>query len=198
MALAVQANLVQLKVADAKRRGIPSDKHNIRVPAPGFVRNFRETLIDHAILATYPDEHVILRLREIWGQFCLLHWLFQQDAPPESGNFAALAPDVTLRCGPVLDVKHDEVHAILWLLRFEQRRRLDPEYSRAPDFAEHDRLAQQITVKIYNKPIAKCTNEELLHAACEYAGMLAALRWATRRIETWGDKSAMLVTDRPF
>jgi hypothetical protein len=198
MALAVQANLVQLRVAEAKRRGIPAERHEIKVPAPGFVRDFRETLIDHHLLAAYPDVHVQLRLREVWGQFCVMLWVFFRDEPPERAGFADLPADAQVRCGTVVEAKHDEVHAILWLLRFEQRRRGDSDYARSAEFAEHQRLAAKIPGQAFGKPVADCTDDELVHAACEYAGMLAALRWIMGRVRNWGEEGCMQVAMRPF
>jgi len=198
MALAIQANLVHLKVVESKRRGLRSERHEIKVPAPGFVREFRETLLDPAVLAGYPDDHLVLRLREIWGQFCLMLWLFSYADPPESADFSELSAEAEMRCGPVLDVKHDELHAILWLLRFEQRRRQDPEYVRSIEFGEHERVARKIPGQAFGKPVAQCSEIELLHAACEYAGMLAAARWVMGRVRNWGEEGSMAVEDRPF
>ena len=152
MAIAVQANLVQLKVSEAKRRGIPPEQHEIQVPSPGTVRLFRETLIDHRTLATYSDQEVHLRLHEVWGQFCVMRWLFSASAPVGSplpsrergegspvpplpprergrgegssaSDFATLPPDAEMHCAAALEAKHAELHALLWRIRLEQRRR---------------------------------------------------------------------------
>jgi len=138
MAIAVQANLVQLKVSEAKRRGISPEQHEIQVPSPGTVRRFRETLIDHRTLAAYSDQEVHLRLHEVWGQFCLMRWLFSASAPVDSplpsrergrgegssaSDSATLPPDAEMHCAAALEAKHAELHALLWRIRFEQRRR---------------------------------------------------------------------------
>src|SRR5262247_4111346 len=81
MGVAVQANLMTLVVADAKRRGIKPEQHDIIVRAPGAVKHFRETLIDPKTIAGYSDAELHLRLREIWGQFCLMGWLFSINDP---------------------------------------------------------------------------------------------------------------------
>lgn len=197
MARAVQANLVQLKVADAKRRGISSDQHHIRVPAPGYVRDFRETLIEQATIAGYPREHLELRIHEIWGQFCVMLWLFSYADSPEHADLAGLATNAEMRCGTVLEAKHDEIHAIFWLLHFEQRKRHEPSFANSPDFGGQLKLARQIPGMAFGKPVEKCSDGELLRAACEYAGMLAAIRWIMGRA-SWGDAAAMAVGERPF
>lgn len=197
MGVAVQANLVQLKVADAKRRGILPADHPIAVPAPGHVKHFRETLIPHEIVAGYPPLHVHLRLREVWGQYCLMLWLFELKGPAERSNFAAAALG-EMRCGAVLDIKHDEIHALLWRLRFEQRRRTDADYVESAVFRRDLGYVERIPAEVWGKKAADCGDDELLSAACEYAGMLAALRWAMDTRRTWGEAGIMDVSSKPF
>lgn len=197
MGLAVQANLVQLKVAEAKRRGIAPAMHAIGVPAPGYVKHFRETLIAHGVIAAYPDLHVHLRLREVWGQYCLMLWLFELKGPAETSNFAA-AQLGEMRCGSALDIKHDEIHALLWRLRFEQRRRTDADYAESAVFRRDRGYADRIPAEVWGKKVAECSDEELLSAACEYAGMLAALRWVMDPRRVWGEEGIMDVAPKPF
>lgn len=198
MGVAVQANLVQLKVADAKRRGLPPSSHAIAVPAPGFVKHFRETLIPHELIASYPDLHVHLRLREVWGQYCLMLWLFELKGSAERSNLAAAPAGSEMRCGTSLDVKHDEVHALLWRLRFEQRRRGDSDYAETAEFKRDVGYAERIPSEVMGKKAADCSVEELLNGACEYAGMLAALRWTMDDRRMWGEAGIMDVDVKPF
>ena len=67
MAVAVQANLVQLKVAQSKRAGLASEAHEIQVSSPGAVTDYRETLIPREVIAGYDDTAVLLRVHEVWG-----------------------------------------------------------------------------------------------------------------------------------
>ena len=198
MALAVQANLVQLKVADGKRRGIAPTNHDIQTPAPGAVLRYRETLIDRRVIQAYGDLELRLRLHEVWGRFCLMGWLFSKEADDGSCDLSDLSDDATMRCAATMAIKHDELHAMLWRLRFEQRKRHDADLSQSPAFSRDDRLAGTIPLKLFGKTVDDCTEEEILLGACQHVGMLATLRWTMRNDVVWNDETLMHVADQPF
>ncbi len=205
MGQAVQANLVQLKVADARRRGISVEAHEIKVPAPGTVSRFREALISVEQLRAYRPDHIRLRLHEVWGQYCLMRWVLHVDAGDNSYSFGAgatvamLAEDGhDLRCDAHLNVKHDEVHALLWRMRYEQRIRFDATYAEAAEFKRDQLLAAQIPAVVMGKTVTQCDNDELLAVSCEHAGMLGAIRWIMDRNRLWGEDGIMEVADQPW
>lgn len=209
MAQAVQANLVTLVVADAKRRGIKPAHHDIKVRPPGAVKHFRETLLDPKTIAAYSDPELHLRLREIWGQFCLMGWLFSLNDPSRVGrahltdsqcavSFMGEPDKLEMHCGTALEIKDAEIRGFLWKMLFEQRRRLDPAYEKAPSFAKESELASQIPAKGFGKPIEKLTGEQLLYLSCEYAGMLAAIRWTMNPKLAWGEPGIMEIGESPF
>lgn len=198
MAIAVQANLVQLRVAHAKQLGPVPDDHLLRVPSPGAVRAFRETLIDRHVLRDYAEFELRARLHEVWGQYCLIAWLFQQDPSQGTVNFAAMPADAKLRCDAEIEIKHTEVHAFLWRLRFEQRRRQDAEYAKSPALSHNNLLAAKIPAVVFGKTADDATEDELLAGACQHAGMLAVLRWTMDSAKPWADPGIMDVNDTPF
>lgn len=220
MAVAVQANLMTLVVADAKRHGIPPAQHDIKVRPPGAVKHFRETLIDPKTIAGYSDMELHLRLREIWGQFCLMGWLFslndtgsadssgQQALSTDSGRpgLAAAGPidfshhpeKLDMHCGTALEIKMAEIRGFLWKMLFEQRRRLDGDHQKTPSFAQEIELASRIPAQGFGKPIEKLSGEQLLYLSCEYAGMLAAIRWTADPKLAWGAPGIMDVGESPF
>ncbi len=197
MAVAVQANLVQLKVAECKRFAAPPSQHAIDVRSPGTVRRFRETLVDLKFLKTAPSSHIHLRLREIWGQYCLMRWAFTVDSK-ESTDFSTLAAESEVRCRAVLETKHAELHALLWALRFEQRVRGASNAPNSQPSEEERELAKRIPAEAFGTPVAECPDDELVLAACEHAGMLAALRWIMDPRREWAEAGIMDVDDRPF
>ena len=224
MAVAVQANLMTLVVADAKRHGIKPNQHEIKIAAPGAVKHFRETLVDPKSIAAYSDVELHLRLREIWGQFCLMGWLFSLNDPSRAGSarresdsdpgrtgsarrdadsaatisFTGLPDTAEMHCGTALEIKDAEIRGFLWKMLFEQRRRLDSTYEKAPAFAKEMELASQIPAKGFGKPIEKLTGEQLLYLSCEYAGMLAAIRWTMNPKLGWAAPGIMDVGESPF
>lgn len=204
MALAVQANLVTLVVADAKRRGIKPAEHEIKVAAPGAVKYFRETLVDPKAIAAYSNGELHLRMREIWGQYCVLGWVFSLNDPASANsvggpfNFATVPDNTEVHCGTSLEIKEAEIRGYLWKMLFEQRSRLDAEYVRTPSFAKELELASQIPAQGFGKPIEKLTGEQLLYLSCEYAGMLAAIRWVKNPKQAWAAPGIMDVGNSPF
>jgi len=198
MAIAIQANLVQLRVADAKSRGMPVSEHEIEVVSPGAVRRFRETLIYRHTIQTYSTMALRLRMHEVWGQFCLMQWLFSMNQVDGPGNFGELPTEATMRCAATIKVKEAEVHAVLWRFRFEQRKRRDADYVRSTSFAADDRVAGTIPAILFGKKIEDGSDEEILLGACEHVGMLAVLRWILNPAWTWGSPELMEVRTQPF
>ena len=198
MAVVVQANLTQLKVADAKRRGIATDSHEITITSPGAVRRFRDSLIDRHLISAYSDLELQLRLREVWGHFCAIAWLFQQDPSDTLCNLVTLPNDTEIRCSTAVKTKHAEVHAVLWRLRFEQRKRKDSDYVTATTFLAHQRFAEKIPASVHGKQPEDCTDGELLFCACEHVGLLATFAWVADSRSTWGAPELMAVGEQPF
>jgi len=198
VARAVQANVFQLKVSEARRKGLSPADHALRVPSPGSVTRFREILIERDMLGTYSDFELRLRLHETWGRFCLLHWYFHLTMPDGPADLANLPRDTPGRCAAELDIKHAEIHAFLWRLRFEQSRRHDPEFTAQPRFKSDNVVALRIPVAPFGKTVEDCADEELLLAACEHAGMLATLRWIMDATREWSAPGIMDVAERPF
>lgn len=196
MAVAVQANLVQLLVAESKRCGRRPIDHDIKVFSPGHVKHCRETLIDQKTIAGYSDLELHLRLREIWGRFCLMRWLFSLTESDTPVSFAGLPDDMEMHCETALQIKCAEVRAFLWKMLFEQRRRTDPDYVRSPLFSEDASVAKRIPAAGFGKPIEQLTDEELLYTSCEHAGMLAAVRWVLDKRLAWNAPDIMQA-DRP-
>ncbi len=187
MAVAVQANVVQLRVAAEKRAGYPLD--DIRTPAPGAVKRYRETLIEPGQLARYDDAVVVLRLREVWGQHCMFCWFCGAVDPQAPPRFTEI--DGPIRCSQAVLIKVLEIEKSLWRCQFEQKMRHDPEFRRAPGFSEAHRAAQQIPVMTLGSSVQTCTDAELLWASCEFAGMLAAGRWITDDRWAWAQDGIM-------
>jgi len=191
---AVQANVVTLKVAWCRQSGDPADTHDIKTPPPGPVRRLREILLDRRTVKDYTPEEILLRLRQVWGEFCALCWLFPDVDPQHPINFAQLPPSQTMRCPTHALAKLDEVQKHLWRIRHEQRRRHDREARQDPGFQKEDEIALAHPIRIYGVNILACGDEPLFSAACEYAGMLAALRWACDHRWTWEGPGIMDVT----
>jgi hypothetical protein len=122
MAIAIQANLVQLAVAQARRLGSGRET-GIRTPAPGAVRRFREVLLDHGQIAAYDDLGLAMRLRECWGQHCVMCWLFSTADPQDPPDFRELQSTGPVRCPAAVACKCLEIENCLWRLRFELRLR---------------------------------------------------------------------------
>jgi hypothetical protein len=200
MAVVVQANLVQLKVLDARRRGIAADEHELSVKSPGAVVRFREALLDPHVLAGYSDAELQLRLHEVWGQYCLLGWALHRVEPESMVNFGAPSSGPELRCDAHLASKHDEIHALLWRMRIEHELRAggDGSSSNLLRNTNTKEQADRIPALVHGKPVSQCTDDELLAVSCEHAGMLASLRWVMDCERTWGDSSLMNVGEHPF
>lgn len=191
-----QANVVALRVAWTRRFGTLSEQHDIQTPSPGPVRKMREILLDRHVLKSYEPNEILLRLRQIWGEFYALCWLFPFVDPQKPINFDNLPVNQSIRCPTEVLSKLDEIQKHLWRIRHEQQRRHDREARKNPRFQREDELALMYSIKIYGVDILSCDDESLFSAACEYAGMLAALRWVSDRRWTWEAPGIMDVTVR--
>ncbi len=185
MAVAVQANVVTLKVAWSRRARTAPEAHEIRTPPPGAVRRFREVLIDRSALLEYSDAELALRTRQVWGEFTVLCWVLGHDDPHRPPDYASATPDAAMRCAGHLHDKIGRVAGGLWRLRHEQRWRFDPAAAADPAFAQDHQVALSTPLRVFGRAIGLCSNEELLLAACEHAGMLAALRWTLDSRRGW-------------
>ena len=175
---AVQANVVALKVAWQKKIGSNEGLREIKTPPPGPVRQMREILIDHRVMKDFSPDDIALRLRQVWGEFSALCWLFPFCDPQAPICFDPLAAGQSIRCPGESQKKLDEVQRGLWRLLHEQRLRRDRDYRHHEGFRELHERALAINVNVFGVRIADCDNEALFCCTCEYAGMLAALRWA--------------------
>lgn len=193
MAVAVQANLALLRRLDARRRKIPIEEHDIKVEFPRHIERFRETLIDAATAAAYSEIELQLRLHEIWGEYCGLRWFYRcaDDSPVD---FSRLGKNCIPECSTSVEIKVAEVHAFLWRFRIEQ----DIRHAPNSVCGNTKSLLSQIPAKAYGKRVEDCTNEEILFASCELAGMLALFRWVIDPERIWGESGAMGVSDDPF
>lgn len=196
MGVVVQANLVQLKVADARRRGIEKKDHELAVTSPGSVTRFREHLLSADLVANYDEPSLRLRMHELWGQFCLFRWTLHAD---ESGeDLVRMSSELHLRCDAHLAAKEAEIHALLWRMRHEQRVRCDASYADSAEFRSNSKWAESIPAMIHGQSVSQCNDESLLAVSCEYVGMLAAIRWVADGDMRWGDERLMDVSDQPF
>lgn len=191
----VQANLVQLRV-EAQRRGSGKELDDLKVASPGGVTEFREALIDRHVVREYADAEVQMRLREQWGVYCALSWLVRADAAAH--DFGGALPDADMHCLASVETKIAEVHAMMWRLRHELRLRQDPEFRDSAASRRDTLLAARIPLVVQGKSPEKANEAELFAAACEHAGMLAALRWSVRPTRRWGDGELMNVAENPF
>lgn len=191
MAVAVQANVAQLRIAQSKRAGAGAPAHDIGTPSPGAVKQFRETLIDWKIIKAYTNEELALRLHEVWGQFCIFCWLFGNSDPHDPPRFAVRAGGGTIRGATEIFDKSSEIERGLWRMRHEQRLRTDAEAMRDAQFAKEAEAALDIPVMVYGQNVRVCGNEDLVRASCEFAGMLAASRWAGDDHLAWGQEGIM-------
>lgn len=208
LALAVQANLVQLRTAVGRRPNLAPHLRGIDVPSPGAVHAFRDALLTPDQLRDASDAELLLRLHEAWGQYCTFCWAYEIDLRDPGVNFAAVSPDTPLHCDTALRAKEAEIHALLWRLRHELRRRGAPDPSEAiplegandaavlVDLVEN--LAQRIPAEALGTPVSDAAESDLLLAACQHAGMLAVLRWLRLPGVRWGDDLLTRVAELPF
>lgn len=193
-ARAVQANVVALKIAWCKRTGQDPATHDIQTPSPGAVLSFREILIDWRIIRDYSLEEIALRLRQAWGEFCVLCWVFPFVDPQKPIDFAHLPANQAIRCCGHIQEKLHEIQTVLWRLKHEQKVRFDANARKNPEFQRQHEIAMGKPVTVYGQTVATCPDEELLCCACEHAGMLAALRWVADDRWAWEAPGIMELT----
>lgn len=191
MAAAAQANLVQLRVAERKLVGDRSSTHDLQVPSPGAVTRYRQTLIPRDVLSSYDFDALQLRVREVWGQYCLFCWFFHVQDPHRPPDFKNLPVEQQVRCPASLSVKTLEIEKSLWRLRFEQRLRGDADFRFDPRFDELYQAALEIPVLVLGESVGVCSDEVLLLGSCEFAGMLAAARWIGDDRWVWAQEDIM-------
>lgn len=195
MAVVVQANLVQLRNTEAKRRDLEPDAHDIRVRSPGAVRSQREALVDYQCIKSYSEPELHLRLHEVWGQFCLFCWAVHVDDPQAPPAFGDSPSAIELRCPAALRMKAAEVEAFLWRLKFEQRLRHDPTFRGSADFQSDRQIARKIPANVNHLPVDRADDDGLIVCSCEHAGMLAAARWIADQRWSWGQEGIMDLDD---
>lgn len=193
-ARAVQANVVSLRVS-ILRREPDLGLDDIHTPPPGPVRRSRDILLLSDRLKKYSTEELLVRLRQVWGEFCALCWLFAHVDPQAPIDFDHLPPGQDHRCIADARTKLDEVQTHLWRLLHEQRRRHDPNAGKDPAFQRDAEIAVTNRLKIYGVRVHNASNVQVFHAACEYAGMLAALRWALDDRWAWEGPGIMNLAD---
>lgn len=191
MAIAVQANVALLRTAETRRLRIDAAAHEIRTPPPGRVAVFRETLIDRRRVQHYSQPELHLRLHEVWGQFCVFCWTLNADDPQRPPAFASLGRDHEMRCQSALELKAAEIEAFLWRMRFEQRLRHEVGFRDAPGFQSALEAARRMPAMVFDRPVVESDDHALLVAACEHAGMLAAVRWIGNDRWAWGQEGIM-------
>src|ERR1043166_4000170 len=182
-ARAVQANVVALRTNWCKRIAEEPAAHDIRTPSPGAISAQRELLIDWRVIRDFSNEELALRLRQVWGEFCALCWLFPFVDPQKPIDFGQLSPNQSLRCCQDVHQKIEQVQTGLWRMKHEQRLRLDG--TKELSLQREHEIAMTTPFKVYNVSVSQCSDEDLLCCACEYAGMLAALRWASDNRWAW-------------
>lgn len=182
---AVQANVAALRVAWCRHTGDAAASHEIRTPSPGPVRRMREILIEPRVLKEYTFDEISLRLRQVWGEFCALCWLFPHVDPQQPIVFDPLPPAESIRCCADIQTKLAEVQRGLWRLRHEIYVRQHSAPGAVPGLQAEHEIALAMPVSVYGQPVHEAPDEPLLACACEYAGMLAALRWVTDSRWTW-------------
>ncbi|MCB9852888.1 MAG: hypothetical protein H6819_07315 [Phycisphaerales bacterium] len=193
-ARAVQANVVTLRVSILRRE--PDLRlDDIQTPPPGPVRRSRNILLQPETLKTYSTDELLVRLRQVWGEFCALCWLFAHVDPQAPVDFDHLPPGQDHRCITDARAKLEEVQTHLWRLIHEQRRRHDPDALKDPAFQRDAEIAVTQRLKVFGVRVTNATNIQVFHAACEYAGMLAALRWALDDRWAWEGPGIMSLTN---
>lgn len=195
-ARSVQANVVALRVA-LERRSPEVRLTDIKTKSPGPIRQYREVLLAAETLKSYAPEELLVRLRQVWGEFCALCWLFPHVDPQSPIDFDNLPPGQDHRCITDARAKLEEVQTHLWRLLHEQRRRSDPDASRDPAFQREAEIAVTHRLRVYGVNVAHAADLQVFHAACEYAGMLAALRWALDDRWTWEGPGIMKLNAAP-
>ena len=193
VARSIQANVVTLRVS-LVRRHPEFDLSDIRTPSPGPVRRHRDVLLSPETLKTYSIDDSMARLRQVWGEFCAICWLFPHVDPQDPIDFDNMPAGQDHRCISDARAKLEEVQTNFWRILHEQQKRHDPAAAQDPVFQRDAEIAVTHRLKIYGIHITGATDSQVLQAACEYAGMLAALRWALDDRWTWEGPGIMKLT----
>lgn len=195
-AQATQANVVTLAVAWGRLIDKPEIDLEIRTPPPGPVRQMREILLDRRTVKSYAPGEVLLRLRQVWGEFCALCWVFPHVDPQVPIDFGNLPDGQGVLCPAHVIAKLQEVQLQFWRIRHEQRRRHDAGARKDARFQEEHEVALMHPIHVYGQDVSICSDEALFCAACEHAGMLAALRWGSDSRWAWEAPGIMDVAVR--
>ncbi len=193
MALVAQANLLQLRLAAHKRFGAPKPP----IASPGFIRRYREALIDWRDVKTYDASLLALRTHEVWGQFCLFCWAFGSTEPDRPPAFAEPTTWNQMRCPGGIGAKLIEIERGLWRLRHEDRLRRRPDLRSDPAFHREYKAALDLPMLVFGKNVRVAPDEDLLLCTCEYAGMLAACRWTADDRWQWAQPGIMDLDAQP-
>lgn len=165
----------------------------ISTPAPGPVREMREILLDRRRVKDFSIDELAVRLRQVWGEFSALCWLFHHGDPNAPPRWADLPPDGPMRCPGHLLGKIREVEAGLWRIRHERYIRRFPSSLADPDTRAAHEIALTRPLRLGGAEIGLCSDPDLLCYGCEYAGMLAGLRWSADERWSWEGPSIMEV-----
>jgi hypothetical protein len=197
MARTTLANLAQLKIADARRRNIDPANHELPIASPGPITKHRDALIDHRTIRDYDDPSLALRIQEFWGRHCLFCWSLHVPDPNQPPAFDPppknTANPLELRCDSALSLKQAEIEGFLWRLQTESRARDDRAFAASTEGQAALQFAAQIPVQINNADASNADNNALLATACQYAGMLAAIRWIADARRPWNEPGLMEV-----
>ncbi len=196
--IAVQANLVQLRV-EAQRRKIDSlSRVLLDVAAPGVVRQFRQTLIDRQAIKNCTDLELLLQLHENWGQYCAISWLLSGEADESRDREDKHEALSTLKCETSIRIKLAEVHAFAWRFRFELDSRRSGDSAAMNHHQASTNTANQIPAEAFGQSAEHLNESELMLAVCEHVGLLSVLRWSLDNQSHWLDPSLSTIDDEPF
>ncbi len=187
MAVVTQANVVQLLLA-AHKRGLADAP---TLTSPGAVKSYREALIDWRTIKQYSDEELMLRAHQVWGQHCVFCWAFHGGDPHHPPAFSELQPEDQMRCGGQLDTKAQRVAFEMKRLRNEQHRRSEPTGSKRSS-EKSTPLSSESSLTVFGKSLHACPDQDLLALTCQYAGMLAVLRWMQDAGVAWNAPDLMI------
>jgi hypothetical protein len=193
MGIVAQANVLQLQTAANRRLSVPQTT----VPSPGAVGRYREALIDWRTIREYSESELLLRTHQVWGQYCVFCWAFDGQDPQKPPPFAGPRADLPMRSPCQIGGKLLEIERGLWRLRFEDRLRHEPELRGTPDFRKEYEAAMDIPMLVFGQNVRTCSDADLLAGTCQYAGMLAAIRWIADHRWNWGQEGIMELEIEP-
>jgi len=144
------------------------------------------------------DAELWFKAHETWGRFCLFLWYFHRTSSCEAWDLGPAPALGETRCAASLAAKQTEIHAILWKLRFEKQLRQDSGFRASRDFLRLSSVASRIPVVLRHTTLEACSCDELLAGECEFAGMLATVRWILDSRRNWADADLSDVAIEPF